>query len=226
MKQPCVLEPEGLNYTLDIGRRTRGSICVREGKLIVRLPYGTGIKQAEELLRNNMYWVSKKLAEYKPLLRLPESFSGGEEFMLLGEKRRLAVEISPVYEEPLLADGSLTVYISENMNQKDTQRLFWEYTVKLCTERVQRAFDEYSPKLELYPKKITLRRMTSRWGSCSSNGNISINTDVICFGQPCIDYVVIHELCHLKHMDHSADFWALVSQCCPEYKRLREIMKH
>ena len=112
------------------------------------------------------------------------------------------------------------------MGAEDVRRLFRRFVYSLCEERVRLSFDKYTAKLGLYPKRVTFKKMVSRWGSCSVSGNISINVDVICFEQECIDYVVIHELCHLKHMDHGADFWALVSTCCPDYKRLRERMKH
>ena len=147
-------------------------------------------------------------------------------FSLLGRKVTLRITDSAEYREPELADGVLTVYAAKTMTRADAQRLFSRYVCGICEECVMRAFNKYSPKLGLSPKKITFKYMTSRWGSCSSNGNISINIRVVCFEQECIDYVVIHELCHLKHMDHSERFWALVSTCCPDYKRLRERMKH
>ncbi len=76
------------------------------------------------------------------------------------------------------------------------------------------------------PQKLTVKTMSSRWGSCTSKGNIAINSKVVQFSRECIMYVCIHELCHLEHMDHSKDFWAMVEKYCPDWKRIRKIMNN
>lgn len=220
------LDGKELEYLLDVGRRSNAYLSVKDGVLTVRLPYGGTPQRAEALIREHGQWLKEKLESSKDRSRLPEEFSDGESFSLLGEKRRLCIAESAEYREPELSGDTLTIYIHEGMGGEDVRRLFHRYVYDLCEQRVRQAFDIYSERLSLYPKRVTFKKMISRWGSCSVSGNISINVDVVCFEQECIDYVVIHELCHLKHMDHSADFWALVATCCPDYKRLRERMKH
>lgn len=228
MKVLCTIELNGkkLDYLLDTGKRSGSYLNVKDGVLTVRLPYGGTPRQAEELIRSHIDWIEKKLADSTDKSRLPQGFFDGEDFALLGRRRALKIEHSAEYRPPLLEENTLTVYISPNGTQADAARIFQRYVCELCEKYVRDAFAVYSEKLGLYPRKITLKKMTSRWGSCSSNGNISINIDLICFGKECIDYVVVHELCHLKHMNHGAEFWELVSTCCPNYKQLREIMKH
>lgn len=68
-------------------------------------------------------------------------------------------------------------------------------------------------------KKITIRNQLTRWGSCSSNGNLSFNCLLMLCPDEVVDYVIIHELCHRKHMNHSKAFWATVKKYCPEYKK-------
>ena len=72
------------------------------------------------------------------------------------------------------------------------------------------------------PAKISVRYMTSRWGSCSANGNISLNVYLLDVEPELFDYVFIHELSHLYHMNHSAAFWSQVSKYCPDYKECRK----
>jgi hypothetical protein len=67
--------------------------------------------------------------------------------------------------------------------------------------------------------------MTASWGRCSSEGNISMNYKVIAYPKKNIDYVCIHELAHLRHMNHSRDFWALVEKYCPDYRQIRDSMR-
>lgn len=228
MKRLCSIDLDGANldYLLDIGRRSNAYLNVKDGVVTVRLPLGGTKSDADRLILSHRDWLQSKLNAQSDRSRLPQSFENGENFSLLGQQCSLSIVESAEYKEPQLSDGVLTVYTGRGMTRADAERLFLRYINDLCEKRVRQAFDEYSPRLGLTPRRVTLKRMTSRWGSCSSNGNISINVGVICFEQECIDYVVIHELCHLKHMDHGEDFWRLVSTCCPDYKRLRDRMKH
>lgn len=78
--------------------------------------------------------------------------------------------------------------------------------------------DHYMIQLGVFPSGVKIKTMRSRWGSCSSNGNISFNCLLALCPDDVIEYVVIHELCHMKHMNHSKEFWALVEKYCPQYK--------
>lgn len=228
MKKLCsiTLDGERLDYLLDIGKRSNSYICVKDGVVTVRLPLNGSQRNAEELLIAHGGWLHSKLKQSEDKSRLPRNFSDGESFSLLGQRFRLQIAESAEYMEPLIENGVFTLYTAPGMTKDDAGRLFMRYICEVCEKRVKQAFDKYIPILGLAPKKITIKKMSSRWGSCSSNGNISVNIDVVCFEQECIDYVVIHELCHLKHMDHGEKFWKLVSVCCPNYKALRERMKH
>lgn len=220
------LDGTELEYILDIGKRSNAYLSVKDGRLTVKLPYGGTRDKAEGLIAAHKDWVIKKLQSTAQKSRLPENFIDGETFDLLGNKVRLGVEYAAQYRPPHLSDGRLTVYIREGMDACDVKRLFTRYIYQLCEDNVMNAFKRYGDILGLYPSRVTLKNMVSRWGSCSSNGSISINVNVICFEQKCIDYVVIHELCHLKYMDHGSQFWELVETCCPCHRQIREIMKH
>jgi len=74
----------------------------------------------------------------------------------------------------------------------------------------------------LYPNKVRIRNIKSAWGTCSSNKNITISLRLINKSDDAIEYVVLHEICHLKHMNHSKEFWDLVEKHMPEYKKIRK----
>lgn len=79
----------------------------------------------------------------------------------------------------------------------------------------------WSERLKLYPNECKVRRYRRRWGSCHENGRISLNWCLILAPQTVIDYVIIHELCHLQYFNHSSDFWMLVQRYCPNWRRHR-----
>ncbi len=100
-------------------------------------------------------------------------------------------------------------------------------------KRYRDAAKDYIPKrVEYYHEftggnydKITIRDQKSRWGSCSSNGTLSFNYRLMLAPPRVLDYVVVHELCHLTHMNHSADFWNMVASILPDYKEYRKWLK-
>lgn len=73
--------------------------------------------------------------------------------------------------------------------------------------------------------KLSVRNMRSRWGSCSRQGNLSLNSELLHLPQPLIEYVVVHELCHLSHLDHSPAFWFQVASCLPDWRQRRTALK-
>ena len=84
---------------------------------------------------------------------------------------------------------------------------------------------EYAPKVGVTYGRITIRNQRTRWGSCSSKGNLNFNCLLMLFPDEVIDYVVVHELCHRKHMNHSAAFYAEVARVFPEYRKYQKWLK-
>ncbi len=93
--------------------------------------------------------------------------------------------------------------------------------LKLIPARVK----EYAEIIGVSYGRITIRNQKTRWGSCSSKGNLNFNCQLMRLPEELRDYVIIHELCHRKEMNHSAKFWSEVEKYCPDYKALRKKLK-
>ncbi len=96
---------------------------------------------------------------------------------------------------------------------------------KVLLPKINEKIKLYNSHYNYSFKRVTIRNQKSRWGSCSSNGALSFNVHLLVLPEILQDYVVVHELCHLKEMNHSPRFWSLVQECIPEYKKCRRALR-
>lgn len=115
------------------------------------------------------------------------------------------------YAESLLADHS-----KEQFDQYKKEAL------KTAKKKV----GEWNKVFEFKVNEVRVKRMRTQWGSCSSNKNLNFNYKIYFLPEELQDYLVVHEICHLKEMNHSAQFWKLVGQAIPDYKQKRKILKN
>lgn len=159
--------------------------------------------------------------------------------------RRLILKVNPAGEVRVSAPigfsrEKVTAFVENNtawirkriqtLSQIDLTRNMSEPPSRAEVERFAPVLKEMvrrrSQEMNLYPAKITLRFMTSRWGSCRKDtGSLSFSTMLCREPSECADYVVVHELAHLSHADHSAAFWNLVERHCPGWKELRKRLR-
>lgn len=99
------------------------------------------------------------------------------------------------------------------------------YTQEEFKQIVEKYFGELIKETALRPNKITIKQIKSAWGTCSNKKNITINEQLIKYSKEAIKYVILHELCHIKYMNHSKDFWNLVEKYMPNYKEIKKQFK-
>jgi hypothetical protein len=92
-------------------------------------------------------------------------------------------------------------------------------------ERVEHFMAHYGPYHGITIGKIAIRNQKSRWGSCSKKGNLNFNYKLAFLSPEVRDYIIVHEICHIKEFNHGKDFWALVGEMMPEYKALRKQLR-
>jgi predicted metal-dependent hydrolase len=210
-------------------RKTLG-ITVRPDKLVsVRVPMRTPIKDIRAFVQRRAEWIVKiwKKLDARPT-RQQQDYGRGGVFMYLGETYRLELTTG-VRHSLILHDGLLLLMtpeipsegtvrtIIDRWYRKQAQLIVKERSVE-C-HRLMRA-----EGIPLPP--ITIRSMTTRWGSYSyATRRISLNLNLIKMPLSCLDYVIIHELCHIKVRHHGPDFWQMVSRYCPDYLSERRQLK-
>lgn len=157
-----------------------------------------------------------------PRLRL----ENGEQISFLGEKRSLVV----VREDrkrgrAKCVMNKLLLFVPYEADYKCKRELLEKWFRKEAALILREKAEEFAKILSVEFKEIHIKDQRSRWGSCSSKGNLNFNWRIVMAPELVCDYVVIHELCHLKHMNHSEAFWQLVRSICPEYKQYRRWLK-
>lgn len=212
-----------LEYILDRGDRRNIYIAVKDDEVVLRMPRYAPLETGERFLKEKSSWVMKSMIK-RQRAAAPEVYREGMSFSLGGEEFTVAAVEAERYFAPRFSDGRLELAVSgralaDREGYIDAQAK--KAVAARTRELISGSFSSLAPQLGLYPNKVTIKKMTASWGRCSSTGNISINSAIVFFDRECIDYVVAHELCHLRYMDHSPDFWALVSTVCPEWKRIR-----
>lgn len=112
--------------------------------------------------------------------------------------------------------------LEKEINKQEKQPL---YTKEEFKKIIEKNVNELVQLTGLKPNKITIKQIKYAWGSCSSKKNITLNLELIKYSQEAIRYVILHELCHIKYMNHSKDFWNLVEKYMPNYKQVKKEFK-
>jgi hypothetical protein len=183
------------------------------------LPRGYELSDAERFIMQKAGWISKHLRPKE---------EEDEKFLLFGRE----IKIIQVYElftrqHKLSFEKNVLTIISPEGSSVNLNKLYniWlrNFAKRYLPERVYKLADKYNFKVN----NISVRNQKTRWGSCSARGNLSFNFNLVQYKKEIIDYVIVHELCHLKEMNHSIKFWLLVEKICPDYKAFRkELKKH
>jgi len=211
------------------GRKT-ASISVKDNSVTVVVPKTLSDKRVEQFVRRKARWIREKLKynlEVRKTYR-PKEYVNGESFSYLGRNYRLKV-VDGKPEKVCLKNGRLYVHAPQSLSGRirniliATQLTIWykEHALLALEEKAKR----YSTQIVVQPKRVGIKNYKSRWGSCSSKGEVYFNWRIIMAPQRIIDYVVAHELCHLIHHNHSKAYWKLVESVVPDYKESKEWLK-
>lgn len=228
-KNKIHIDEHTISYTITkSNRKTIGiSIRLKDGVRILAPHFATK-KQIEEVVRKNSQWIIKKLQEVEATAKNELIYKDGELFPYLGEKYRLNIIKNIGGKKNLIEiseDKILLKLIGENDEEANIKQVITRWYREEADSLLKERLDRLSKETNLYPVSVRIKEQKSRFGSCSSKKNINLNWKLIMAPIEIIDYVVVHELCHLKEMNHSKNFWSLVGYYIPDYNKLRKWLK-
>lgn len=208
-----MLEINGISYPVEICRKNNKNayIRIKEGNVIfVTVPKLYSDKKIQLLLEQNKESISRMI------LKVQEKTEREEGFYFLGN--RYYVIYTPLYEIEFVKDK---LYVKD---EKTLDRFLNQERKRLFLERLDFWYDQFEEKIP-YPT-LKIRKMKTRWGVCNrSNKTVTLNTELIRYTVDKLDYVIIHELSHFIHFNHSASFWKLVEKYEPNYKKIRKELR-
>ena len=190
--------------------------------LIVRAPHWTPARDIERFVEQKQNWITQKQEFFRKRPFQPKKqFINGEEFSFLGQVYPLCVA-ADLPKAVVLADGALMIAQVAVANAADHVRHWYE---KQALEYISQRVEYYSRLTNLSYKSVKVSNARTRWGSCSHAGGLNFNWRLIMASVRVIDYVVAHELMHLRQMNHSRRFWAEVAAVVPDYKQEERWLK-
>ncbi len=203
-------------YEIRYGQRKTVEIKIDKNQhIIVYAPKGMAQSKIQAFVDQHSRWINKHLTTMNHYPRKPQ-IKQGEVFLMEGKSLKLLIKEGPkaLFE---FNDQSLIVTLKANRNysEEEVKQLIIK-GYRLYGEGVlTKEFFKLAEKFPVHPTKLTLKEQKKRWGSCTSKGHILLNWRLIMAPPFVREAVMIHELCHLVHMDHSKAFWDLVRQYTP-----------
>lgn len=217
-----------IEYALSFAPRKTLAVHVHPDlRVTVQAPLGTPLDAVEERIRKRAAWILKQQRELEPFLphTPPRQYVSGETHRYLGRQYRLKVVESPDAETVKLTRGRLWVHTRDPQDRERVRALVqgWYRTQgeRLLPERLGAMLPRFA-RFELPAPRLTLRWMEARWGSCTESGTVTLNLKLMQVPTPCIDYVIVHELCHLIEHNHGPRFYRLLDTLMPDWRRRRE----
>lgn len=207
-------------------RRTLAITVEPGGALVVTAPEGASMAQVETALRRRREWVRRRTREVAalPPPPLPRAWVSGETHRYLGRQYRLRLATGAPSTVRLSGKWFL-VTVPEPGNPTQVRRAMERWYLVHARETFARRMEALvrgTPLLGLLEvPPLIVRRLEKRWGSCSAGGRILMNVDAVKLPVGCVDYLLLHELCHLREPHHGAAFWRLLDACMPDWERWR-----
>jgi len=203
-------------------RKKTASLRLRDGQMQLVVPKRATQGAIDRILAAKANWIRKTLAEDAARSTFePCAYTDGSTFTWLGRKTTLAVS-QEANGWPSLQDDQISLGTG-SPNETRAQLLAW--AKQEAHNHLRARVQQYSDHMNVRPGPLTVRDYKSRWGSCSADGSIRFNWRIMIAPPDIVDYVVVHELAHLREMNHSPRFWAHVKAVLPDLDQHRQWLK-
>lgn len=209
-------------------RRTTDIVIERDGLITVRPPRRMTPEQVDATVLSKRMWIYRNLAEWRDLnaTRVVREWVNGESFLYLGASYRLLLVAEQ--DEPLkLKDGRFCLLRSvvDRGGKQAAHQAFQDFYEQKGRERLGKRVAVLAARVGVRPGRLLVKDIGYRWASCTKAGSLHFHWKCMMAPATVIDYIVVHELCHLRHRDHSTAFWNEVDKVLPDFLDRKEWLR-
>ncbi|PCJ62390.1 MAG: metal-dependent hydrolase [Candidatus Hydrogenedentota bacterium] len=209
-------------------RTTTDIVIERDGKIAVRPPVDYSPEQVDAVVESKRMWIYRNLAEWRDLnaTAVVREWVNGETFLYLGRSYRLSL-VTGKSCDLKLREGRFCLdrKLIDEGGPEAAKTAFEEYYTDKGLDRISKRVGFYASKVGVTPISIKIKDMSYRWANCTKNGALAFHWKCMMAPPKVIDYIVIHELCHMHHHNHSDAFWNEVDKVMPDYRERKEWLK-
>ena len=231
-KRPTTIDPKALSFPYGdstirftpyySSRRKTIEIAVdAPGQVIVTSPEGRTDEEIIKVVARKAKWITQQLYKMKDIRFQPvmREFVNGEALLYMGRNYRLDLQLDPDIRKPVVTLTKGIFSIQTKSAEQDYLRPFMiDWYKRKCSHKIQKRVDYYAAKLGVQPKEIHVKEQKKRWASCTLDNTLYFNWRCILAPSPILEYIIVHELCHMLEKSHSARFWALLRTVMPDYE--------
>ncbi|MFP5405302.1 MAG: M48 family metallopeptidase [Gammaproteobacteria bacterium] len=219
----AILNGQQVTWELRRGRRRSIGFLIDHRGLRISAPRAVTLAEIERAMLQKADWIVRKLAEWRELAtrreRLAPRWEDGATVRVLGET--LVVRIRQGARGITVSDGELRIGLPAGADAARLEKRGQAWLQQRAREVFAERIPLFAARLGRAPSRWALSSARTRWGSCSRDGSIRLNWRLVHCPLDVVDYVVAHELAHLRELNHSPRFWAIVAELCPDFERAR-----
>lgn len=213
-----------------VERKTLGIRVHPDMRIEVLAPLDAPQSKILEKVHSKAAWILKQrdfFLSFRPLTP-PRRFVSGETHLYLGKQYRLKL-VEADEEKVKMQGGFITVFCKDVSDKTRVEKFLKNWYKAKAIVYFKRLFEDMQPRIySFYNGEVELkyRWMEKRWGSCNHRGEITLNLELIKAPRACIEYVLLHECCHLAHLNHSSSFYRLLEELCPDWRAVKSRLEH
>ena len=198
-------------------------IQVTSDGVLVKTNKTTSMKELNDFVTKKSAWISKHLENLKAK-KVEEALVTGSRLYYLGKSYYVEIVEDETVKNAVLtfSHSKFLIKAQKGVSQEELTWLVNMFYKEKAIEQITPLVEKWSKEMNLIPTHVGYRKAKTRWGSCSGRDRISFNYYLMKLSDDCIEYVVVHELAHIKHKNHSADFWGLVKKYLSDYKVIED----
>ncbi|MCD4652739.1 M48 family metallopeptidase [bacterium] len=218
------------DITYNLVRSNRKTISIyieRDGSITIRVPESFVREDVEKIIEGKRYWIYKSLAEWRELnaTRVQRQFVSGEGFLYLGRSYRL--KLVRDQKQSLVLKQGYFLMPSDNTGSpaSNPDDMFKEFYRERGKIKIPERVSYYEGKMGVYPQDVRVMELKNRWASCTSKGRLNFHWKCMMAPVIILDYIVVHEMTHLIHSNHTEVFWNEVDKVLPDYRERKKWLR-